>query len=448
MDKATFEHITGLLKEIIAGSEFENHVFCVGGSVRDMVMGNEIKDIDLVVDLQDGGIRFPEWLESKGLLSGTIVKYPSYGTAMFRLAGCPDVELECVQTRKEKYTDRTSRKPATSYGTLTEDCMRRDLTINALYYSITDGKITDPCGNGLADIRNHILRTTGTPDDVYDDDPLRILRCIRFFCKMNKQDGDWRISEDTVKGMEKNAFRLVIISRERIYDELCKMIAIDFPTAIFLMHRYRIIQYVFAGTGITGDQWHTAIKETQVLADWYEIYDKQHPASIPDHVALAVLLAGRTDSRKARTVLNSLKFPNITTDAVAKLMDAYPLFMEIKDSESLHRLQFRIGTTELWLELCGIAIAKTNNIVPDEIIVSEIIRECNEDFKNGTSMFGYRLPVNGNDIMDIRNIGKSKEVGLWLQYAMGLAFKNPLISRDEMIETIKAQSPDILMNLS
>jgi len=448
MDKATFEHITGMLKEFTTGSEFENHVFCVGGSVRDMVMGNEIKDIDLVVDLPDGGIRFPEWLESKGLLSGTVVKYPSYGTSMFRLAGCPDVELECVQTRKEKYVDRTSRKPATSYGTLYEDCMRRDLTINALYYSITDGKITDPCGNGLEDIRNHILRTTGNPDDVYDDDPLRILRCIRFFCKMNKHDGDWRISGDTAKGMVKNAFRLVIISRERIYDELCKMIAIDFPTALALMHKYGIVQYVFADTGITGEQWYDAIREAQALAGIYEIYDKQYPASIPEHIALAALFAGRTDSGKARTVLKSLKFPNVTTDAVVKMMDAYPLFMQIKDSESLHRLQFRIGTTELWLGLCNIAIAKTKNTVPEEFIVSEIIRECNEDYRNGTSMFGYRLPVSGDDIMEIRNIGKSKEVGLWLQYAMGLAFKNPLISRDEMIGNIKAQSPDILRNKS
>ena len=448
MDKKDFNKITEYLRDVIAGSEYENHVFCVGGSVRDLLMNNEIKDIDLVVDLKDGGLRFPQWLEDNCLLDGTVVKYPSYGTSMFRLAKYPDVELECVQTRKEKYTDRTSRKPFTAFGTIEEDCARRDLTINALYYSVSTGDVIDPSGKGISDIHDCVLRTPSHPDEVYDDDPLRILRCIRFFCKMSKQDGNWKISEDTVKGIEKNAFRLVIISRERIYDELCKMIAIDFPTAIFLMHKYGIIQYVFAGTGITGDQWYTAIREMQVLADWYEIYDKQHPASIPDHVALAALLTGRTDSRKARTVLNSLKFPNITTDAVVKLMDAYPLFMEIKDSESLHRLQFKIGTSELWLELCGIAIAKTNNIVPDEIIVSEIIRDCNEDFKNGTSMFRYKLPVNGNDIMEIRNIGKSKEVGLWLQYAMGLAYKNPLISRDEMIDNIRNQNPDVLLELS
>ena len=167
------------LKEIIKGSEFEGHVYTVGGCERDKHLRRDIKDIDLVVDLEDGGIRFAKWLENNKHTIGSIVIYERFGTAMFRLADFPNLELEVVQTRKESYNNVDSRNPDTSYGTIIEDCKRRDFTINALYHNISTNEDLDLTGLGLRDIKDEIIRTCGDPDIIFTDDPLRILRAVR-----------------------------------------------------------------------------------------------------------------------------------------------------------------------------------------------------------------------------------------------------------------------------
>jgi hypothetical protein len=110
-------------------------------------------------------------------------------------------------------------------------------------------------------------------------------------------------------------------------------------------------------------------------------------------------------------------------------------------------MQFRLGR-ELWLALCEVALATTRNILPDDLTVSEIIRDCDEDFRNGTSMFGYRLPVSGDDVMEVRSIGRCPEVGQWLRYALGIAYRNPLASRKELLDAIRSASPDVLKDFA
>ena len=180
MTKDKFLEICHYLKHILSNSDFDDNTYVVGGAVRDFVMGNDIKDIDIVVSLPSGGINLAKWLYTNDFLVNEPVLYPTYGTSMFHLKEYPGIELEAVQTRKEQYKDKNSRNPETEYGTIQEDANRRDLTINALYYKITDGKIIDITNKGLSDIKEHIIRVTSEPDIVYSDDALRILRCIRF----------------------------------------------------------------------------------------------------------------------------------------------------------------------------------------------------------------------------------------------------------------------------
>lgn len=125
MKKELYIQIKSKIKELIQATEWEGHVFCVGGCVRDEIMGNEIKDIDMVVDLPSGGIRFAEWMQKSGFTKGKVITYPTYSTAMFRLKDFPDIELECVQTRKEKYQDEKSRNPETAYGSITDSSLQR-----------------------------------------------------------------------------------------------------------------------------------------------------------------------------------------------------------------------------------------------------------------------------------------------------------------------------------
>ena len=157
MTREEFKKITEYIGSIIKGTSFENHIFAVGGSIRDLCMGNDIKDIDLVIDLPHGGVDFANWCKEQGYTK-TVVIYETYGTTMFKFKQFPGEEIECVMTRGEKYLDDGTRNPTVEFADLKEDAFRRDLTINALYYNVSTGEILDPTGCGIKDIDNKICR--------------------------------------------------------------------------------------------------------------------------------------------------------------------------------------------------------------------------------------------------------------------------------------------------
>lgn len=154
MTREEFKKITEYIGSIIKGTSFENHIFAVGGSVRDLCMANDIKDIDLVIDLPNGGVDFANWCKEQGYTK-TVVIYETYGTAAMKIL---NQDIECVMTRGEKYLDNGTRNPTVEFADLKEDAFRRDLTINALYYNISTGEILDPTGYGIKDIENKIIR--------------------------------------------------------------------------------------------------------------------------------------------------------------------------------------------------------------------------------------------------------------------------------------------------
>lgn len=155
MKQEKFLEITNYIHNIIQDTEFEQHVYAVGGSVRDLIMEKEIKDIDLVIDLPQGGVRFANWCKDNGFTK-TVVVYETYGTAAMKIL---EQDIECVMTRGEKYLDNGSRNPTVRFADLKEDAFRRDLTINALYYNISTREILDPTGYGLKDINDKICRS-------------------------------------------------------------------------------------------------------------------------------------------------------------------------------------------------------------------------------------------------------------------------------------------------
>ena len=159
MTEDKFHKIVLYIKDLIKGTKFDGKTYVVGGAVRDLLMNKEIKDVDIVVELPNGGIEIAKWMEENGYTHGSVVTYPTYGTAMFRMNEFPDVEIECVQTRKEQYKDKNSRNPETEYGTLYEDIMRRDFTCNTLLYDITNCQVLDLTGKGIEDIKNKIIRS-------------------------------------------------------------------------------------------------------------------------------------------------------------------------------------------------------------------------------------------------------------------------------------------------
>jgi poly(A) polymerase len=204
-------------------SEMGVSVFVIGGFVRDLILKRPSKDIDFVV--LGSGIDCAKKVAEK-LKVSKVAYYKNFGTAAFVF---DDLELEFVGARKESYT-RDSRNPIVENGTLADDQNRRDFTINALAISLsksTFGEVLDPF-NGLEDIENKIIRTPLEPGKTYSDDPLRMMRAVRFASQLN-----FKIEEKSFEALATNAHRLEIISKERIIAELNKIILSDTPSIGF-----------------------------------------------------------------------------------------------------------------------------------------------------------------------------------------------------------------------
>lgn len=219
MNNTTYHKILDFFRKITEGTKWDGHLYAVGGCVRDEILGSEIHDVDIAVDLPNGGVNFSMWLLRHKYLTGMPVLFRKFGTVKLNLRKFPDEEIEVVQTRAEKYTDKTSRCPEVVSGSIEEDCFRRDFTVNTLYRNIKTGEILDMTGRGVHDIKEGIIRTPLDPYETFDDDPVRILRCLRFAARFG-----WKIDNATMEALSRSIERLSIVSRERWSAEFHKML--------------------------------------------------------------------------------------------------------------------------------------------------------------------------------------------------------------------------------
>ena len=223
-----FKHITSVVDRM--GVE----AYVVGGYVRDYYLRRPSSDIDVVV--VGSGIAVAEELGK--MLGAKVVVYKTYGTAMLRWR---DAEVEFVGARKESYTPE-SRNPHVEPGTLEDDQRRRDFTINAMAWSVNGnnfGELVDPFG-GMEDMEDCIIRTPCEPDTTFSDDPLRMMRAVRFASQLG-----FDIDDETFDGICRQAERIKIISKERIIVELNKILASPVPSiGLTLMHTSGLLKYV------------------------------------------------------------------------------------------------------------------------------------------------------------------------------------------------------------
>ena len=230
MTREEYEKIVSYLRGVIEGTPWEGKVYTVGGCLRDALMGHDIHDVDLAVNVPDGGVLFPIWLEQQGLTLVPPTLYRRFSSSRLKLKAFPEDEIEVVQTRREQYTDANSRNPEVCFGSIQDDCERRDLTINSLYQNVTTGEILDLTGRGVEDIRNHRIDTPMKPDETYSDDPIRILRTLRFAVRYG-----WEIPEDVWKAMKDNGGRMKIVRRPRVSTEFEKMMRSNDPVKLLKM---------------------------------------------------------------------------------------------------------------------------------------------------------------------------------------------------------------------
>ena len=414
MTRQEFDDITALLATILFATEFDGHVYAVGGSVRDYVMGNEIKDIDLVVDLPDGGIRLAEHLYRHGHLLYEPVTYPAYGTCQFRIKSMPDIELEAVHTRGEQYHS-SSRNPETCFADINADSIRRDLTINSLYFNIFTEEIVDPTGKGLDDIKNHTIRTSNTdPDIVFNDDPLRILRVIRFAARFG-----WNIEEKTFESMKRFSERMSIISRERITAEYVKILETDNPDYGMLNVYMCGLWKTVTGKNPIGDPFpyvesivmnlnKAAEKRISLRSRLALVYPRICPEMV--YETLHKLCFTTETAKEVSTIANYMHH----FDALCTL----PMIREIQLGMSRETFKNLVDAMEISYE--------------GSLDFGEIRKMCEE-----CDMFDYKLPVDGNDIMAEFGIPSGKNVGYLITYMKRLSCGNPDITKEKLMESAK-----------
>jgi len=228
-----------------AAQESGVRAFVIGGYVRDCFLGRPNKDIDIVVE--GSGINLAEKVADKIIQSGqkkcNVSYFKNFGTAMLRYHG---MEVEFVGARKESYR-RDSRKPIVEDGTLEEDQLRRDFTINAMAFSLQPedfGNLIDPFG-GIKDLVAGEIRTPLDPDTTYSDDPLRMLRAIRFATSLSTPEHKFTIVPESLESMKRMASRMEILSKERIVEELNKMLVTACPSmAFYLMDETGLLDWI------------------------------------------------------------------------------------------------------------------------------------------------------------------------------------------------------------
>lgn len=223
------QHLEHTIFQIIsqAAQELNLECYVIGGFVRDILLERDHKkDIDIVA--VGSGIELALKVSELIPFHPKVQVFKNYGTAMLRY---DDIDVEFVGARKESYS-HDSRNPLVENGTLQDDQERRDLTINALAFSLNSenfGDLLDPF-NGVADLENKIIKTPLNPDITYSDDPLRMMRAIRFATQLN-----FRIEAESLEAISRNKERISIISGERIVDELHKILATEKPSVGFIL---------------------------------------------------------------------------------------------------------------------------------------------------------------------------------------------------------------------
>ena len=458
MTEEIYKKVLSYLRNIIQGTEWEGRVFTVGGCVRDLLLRRLIKDIDIVIEVPEGGILFPRWLQEHGFIQGDPVFYPTYGTSMFRLREFQDLELEAVCTRKERYPDSSTRNPETAFGSLKEDCFRRDLTINALYHNISTGKIIDLTG-GINDMSKKVLRTTADPGAIFIDDPLRILRVIRFWGSLGE---DWVFFPGILEAAKEMAGRLGILSAERIQAEFSRIIT--GPGAVGclkIMADHGILSIIApevqAMIGCEQGPQHFGDVFTHTLA----VIEKTGPSL---SLRLAALLH---DSGKplckilkdgvpkfyqhelvspgvAETFLRRLKYPVKVIEEVKFLCANHMIFKQWGEKKinmkKLRRWQYEMGK-ERFITLLKLIDADNKSHSPEYCLPTQIskIREVIDP-----RWFTYHLPISGNDVMMIKGIEPGIDVKRHLEYLLGYQFSHPQAEKDELIEELEHVKPNNL----
>ena len=436
--------------------------FVIGGYVRDCFLGRPSKDIDIVVE--GSGIAIAEAVAQKVRTNVSVFK--NFGTAMLRYKG---IEVEFVGARKESY-NRDSRKPIVEDGTLEDDQLRRDFTINAMAFSLQKddfGALVDPFG-GIKDLAAGIIRTPLDPDTTYSDDPLRMVRAVRFATKLSTDQLTFQIVKESKDSIRRNLHRMKILSKERIVEELNKMLVTSRPSMGFrLLDETGLLDWILPqlaklkgvesvdGRGHKENFSHTlevldnvAMYEEQAIAEgilkdyvfedgvevekvrtepnvWLRwaalLHDIAKPATKRYDAALGWTFHGHevVGSRMVPKIFQGMKMPlNEKMKYVQMLVGLHlrPIALvtdEVTDS-AVRRLLFDAGNDidDLML-LCHADITSKNPRKVERLHANfELVKQKMVEVEAKDAIRNWKNPITGEYVMEIFGISPCREIGI------------------------------------
>lgn len=442
------EHIFKLLSQ--CADELNTDAYVIGGYVRDVIMGRPSKDIDIVTIGK--GIDLAKKLHSKLGEEAHLSVFKNFGTAQIKWG---DLDIEFVGARKESY-NRNSRKPVVEDGTLEDDQNRRDFTINALAIGLSKnnyGKLLDPF-NGIQDIENRIIRTPLEPGITYSDDPLRMMRAIRFCSQLG-----FDIEDKSYQALFENKERIKIVSKERITDELNKIILSPLPSSGFnILFDSGILKLIFPemaalqgtetinGLSHKDNFYHTlevldnvARKSNSLWLRWAAIlHDIAKPATKRFETGHGFTFHGHEDkgARMVPGIFADLKLPlNEKMKFVQKLVLLHlrPIVLvktEVTDS-AVRRVLFEAGNDiDDLMTLCEADITTKNpNKVKRYLNNFEIVRKKLIEIEEKDKIRNWQPPIMGEEIMTMFQLQPGREIGI-LKNALRDAILDGLIENN------------------
>ena len=408
--------------------------YVIGGYVRDFLLERKTsKDIDIVA--VGSGIKLAQKVASLLPEQPDVKIFKNFGTAMLRYK---NLELEFVGARKESYS-KDSRKPVVEDGSLEDDQKRRDFTINTLALALNQdkfGEISDPF-SGLKDLDNKVIRTPLDPDITYSDDPLRMMRAIRFSAQLN-----FEIELSSLQAITQNRERIKIVSKERIVDELHKMILSEKPSKAFaLLHKTQLLPYILPELAalegieeIEGQRhkdnfWHTL----EVLDNISEATDdlwlrwaallhdigKAPTKRFDDKIGWTFHGHEFVGSKMVYKLFKRLRLPlNEKMKFVQKmvLLSSRPIILSqdfVTDS-AVRRLVFDAGDhIDDLMTLCEADITTKNPKRQKKYLNNfRLVREKIKEVEERDRIRNFQPPITGEIIMERFKIGPSKEIGI------------------------------------
>ena len=358
--KVAEQELERLLLNYLPSTEFAGKVYGVGGYVRDKIMGIQSKDLDIVIE-QKGGAEalakaihgtFPDETSDAYQMGAS---YPIWHIVFKKDVGpfqCAGAELDIADTQKETFPDHNSRQRVTEFGTLQEDIARRDFTINMLLSDMTTGKVVDPTGTGISDIKNKVLRAHPNVDParMFDSDPLRLMRMVRFQAKYGLD-----VDSELLEAAKDVAPRIDIISMERVMNELTKLMTIGkFAEGLKALDEIGVLQRIMPeikalqgvehdkvrGVHLEGDVWnHTmeVIKNAPYTIEGQMaalLHDVGKPAT-QEFIEDKIMFKGHADVSEeiAKAVLQRLRFPEETVRRVCKMVKYHMRALQLQEAK-------------------------------------------------------------------------------------------------------------------